>query len=88
LAPKTVAHTLMTPTDIGPAIRQKRIADVFAVLGPQAAPAVEAFAALAKAGRGAPDIIGVEEGEAVAKQFGDVESGDIAQGGAGATGKP
>jgi TRAP-type uncharacterized transport system substrate-binding protein len=80
VAPKTVARSLMTPADIGPAIRQKRIAAVFAVLSPQAAPAVEAFAAVAKAGKGAPDIIGVEEGEAVAKQFGDVESGDIPQG--------
>ena len=78
--PKTVDRAVMDASDIGPAFRQKRIAAVFAIANPAVSPAIDAFAAVAKASKGTPDIIGVEEADAIAKRFGDVESDEIAQG--------
>jgi TRAP-type uncharacterized transport system substrate-binding protein len=78
--PASVARKVMNHSEIGDAIRQKRIAAVFAVTSPTGAPAIDAFAAVARAGKGTPDLIGLPEGDAIAKRYRDLESAEIPQG--------
>jgi TRAP-type uncharacterized transport system substrate-binding protein len=87
--PTGVARTVMNASDIGEAMRQQKIAAVFAVASPNGKLAIDAFAAVAKAKKATPNIVGVAESEAVAKRFGNVEDGEIAAGAfAGANPRP
>lgn len=86
---QSVTRTIMTPAEIGEALRQKKIAAVFVVSSPTSKVAIDAYAAVAKAGKGPPEIVGVAESEGLAKRLGNVEDGEIAAGAfAGATPRP
>ncbi len=89
LAPDAVTRTQMAPALVGPAIAQRRITAAFVVGLPGAAPASDAFASIAKATKKPPEVIGIDEAEALAKQGGGFENTDIAQGSfGGATPQP
>lgn len=86
---QAVTRTVMTPMEIGEAFKQKKIAAVFAVASPASKASVDAYAAVAKAGKGPPEIIGIAESEGLAKRIGSVEDGEVAAGAfAGATPRP
>lgn len=88
-SPQTVTRAIMTPAEIAEALKQKKIAGVFAVASPSSKAATDAYAAVVKAGKGAPEIIGIAESEGLAKRLGSVEDGEIAAGAfAGATPRP
>jgi hypothetical protein len=85
IPPHTVRRVVLAPSEIGPAIRQKRIAALFAVgpIGP--GPLTDVVTAVAKASKGAPDILEIEAAAAIAKVFPALEEADIAPGAFGAT---
>ncbi|MFO1116227.1 MAG: TAXI family TRAP transporter solute-binding subunit [Beijerinckiaceae bacterium] len=87
--PQTVTRAVMAPAEIADALKQKKVAAVFVVASPGAKATMDAYAAVAKAGKGPPDIIGIAESEGLAKRLGSVEDGEIAAGAfPGATPRP
>jgi TRAP transporter TAXI family solute receptor len=73
-------RVVLAPGEIGPAIRQKRVAALFAI-GPAGPGALaDVVTAVAKAGKGALDIIEIEAADAIAKRFPILESVDIPAG--------
>jgi TRAP transporter TAXI family solute receptor len=85
ISAQTIRRVVLAPSDIGPAIRQKRIAALFA-LGPTGpGPLTDVVTAVAKASKGTPEIIEIEAAEAIAKRFPALEEAEIAPGAFGAT---
>jgi len=82
---QTIRRVGLAPNDIGPAIRQKRIAALFAVGPTGPGPLTDVMTSVAKASKGAPDLIEIEAAEAIAKRFPALEEADIAPGAFGAT---
>jgi TRAP transporter TAXI family solute receptor len=76
---------VLAPGEIGPALRQKRIAAVFAVGPTGPGPLTDVVTAVAKASKGAPEIIEIEAAETIAKRSPVLEEADIAPGAFGAT---
>jgi TRAP transporter TAXI family solute receptor len=76
----TVQRVMLAPGEIGPALRQKRVAAMFA-LGPAGpGPLADVVTAVAKAGKGTLDILEIEAAEAIAQRFPLLESVDIPAG--------
>jgi TRAP-type uncharacterized transport system substrate-binding protein len=75
-----VHRVVLAPGEIGPAVRQKRVAAIFAI-GP-AGPGVlaDVVTAVAKVSREAPDILEIEAAEAIAQRFPVLEEVEIAPG--------
>jgi TRAP-type uncharacterized transport system substrate-binding protein len=75
-----VHRVVLAPGEIGPAIRQKRVAAMFAI-GP-AGPGVlaDVVTAVAKVSKGAPDIVEIEAAAAIAQRFPGLEEVEIAPG--------
>src|SRR5215831_5119929 len=75
-----VNRVVLAPGEIGPAIRQKRVAAIFAI-GP-AGPGVlaDVVTAVAKVSKEAPDILEIEAAEAIAQRFPVLEEVEIAPG--------
>jgi len=75
-----VHRVVLAPSEIGPAIRQKRVAAIFAI-GP-AGPGVlaDVVTAVAKVSKEAPDILEIEAAEAIAQRFPVLEEVEIAPG--------
>jgi TRAP transporter TAXI family solute receptor len=83
------AHTLqrvaLAPNEIGPALRQQRVAAMFA-LGPAGpGPLADVVTAVAKAGKGPLTIVEIEAAEAMAHRFPLLEAVDIPAGAFGTT---
>jgi TRAP transporter TAXI family solute receptor len=70
-------RVVLAPQEIGPAIRQKRIAALFAVGPTGPGPLADAVTAVAKASKGVPDILEIEAAEALAQRFPVLEEADI-----------
>src|SRR5262245_47867091 len=82
---KTIPRVGLALSEIGPAIRQKRVAAVFA-LGPAGhGRLAEAVTEVAQAGKGAPDILDIEAAEAIAQRLPILEVTEIAPGAFGGT---
>ena len=82
---KTLQRLVLTPDEIGPAIRRKRVAALF-VLGPLGpGPFADAVTAMAKAGKGTPEIVAIEAAEIIAQRFPGLEAAEIAPGAFGGT---
>jgi TRAP transporter TAXI family solute receptor len=80
-----VQRVVLAPSEIGPAIRQKRVAAIFA-LGPAGpGPLADVVTAVAKAGKGTLTIVEIEAAEAIAQRFPLLESVDIPAGAFGTT---
>jgi TRAP-type uncharacterized transport system substrate-binding protein len=78
--PESVKRVFLPLAEIGHAVREKRAAAVLAV-GPIGPGQVgEAVAAVAKATRGTPEILGLDESDAIAKRFPGLEEIDIPKG--------
>ena len=75
-----VHRVVLAPGEIGPAVRQKRVAAIFAI-GP-AGPGVlaDVVTAVAKVSKEAPDILEIEAAEAIAQRFPVLEEVEIAPG--------
>jgi TRAP transporter TAXI family solute receptor len=81
----TLQRVALAPGEIGPAIRQKRIAAMFA-LGPAGpGPLADVVTAVAKAGKGPLTVVEIEAAEAIAHRFPLLESVDIPAGAFGTT---
>src|SRR5499426_2212183 len=80
-----VQRVVLAHSEIGPALRQKRIAALFAVGPTGPGPLTDVMTAVAKASKGTPDIIEIEAAEAITKRFPALEEADIAPGALGAT---
>ena len=78
-------RVVLTPGEIGPALSQKRIAAVFAVGPTGPGPLTDVVTAVAKASKGAPEIIEIEAAQTIAKRSPVLEEADIAPGAFGAT---
>ena len=80
VSPGAVKRILVSPGQIGLALRERRAAAVLAVgpIGP--GEVVDAVAAVAKATRGTPSILSLDEGEAIAKRNPGFEEIDIPKG--------
>ena len=78
--PASVKREFLPISDIGPAIRHHKIVAALAVgpIGP--GNVVDVVASIAKATKGTPGILEIEEGDAIAKQFPAFESIDIPEG--------
>src|SRR5262247_1891144 len=73
-------RVVLAPNEIGPAIRQKRVAAMFA-LGPAGpGPLADVVNAVAKASKGTLTIVEIEAAEAIAQRFPILESVDIPAG--------
>jgi TRAP transporter TAXI family solute receptor len=85
VSPSRVQRLSLAPGEIGPALRQKRIAAVFTVgpIGP--GPLTDVVATVAKASKGAPEIIEIEAAETIARRSPVLEEADITPGAFGAT---
>jgi TRAP-type uncharacterized transport system substrate-binding protein len=83
--PPTLQRVVLAPQEIGPAIRQKRIAALFAVGPTGPGPLADAVTAVAKASKGVPDLLEIEAAEALAQRFPVLEEADIPPGTFGAT---
>ena len=80
-----VQRVVLAPNEIGPAIREKRVAAMFA-LGPAGpGPLADVVAAVAKAGKGTLTIVEIEAADAIAQRFPLLESVDIPAGAFGTT---
>jgi TRAP transporter TAXI family solute receptor len=78
-------RVVLAPNEITQAIRQKRVAAMFA-LGPAGpGPLADVVNAVAKAGKGTLDILEIEAADAIAKRFPILESVDIPAGAFGTT---
>jgi TRAP transporter TAXI family solute receptor len=82
---QTLQRVVLAPQDIGPAIRQKRIAALFAVGPTGPGPLADAVTAVAKASKGVPELLEIEAAEALAQRFPVLEEADIPPGTFGAT---
>jgi TRAP transporter TAXI family solute receptor len=80
VAPETVERIPVTPQEAGAAVRQKRIAAVFVVGRAGRGQASEAFSSINRATKGVPDIVGVDDSDAVANRLVTLESSEIAAG--------
>src|SRR5262245_58602041 len=80
-----VPRVVLAPSDIGPVLRQKRIAALFAVGPTGPGPLTDVVTAVAKASKGTPNILEIEAAEAIAKSFPALEEAEIAPGALGAT---
>ena len=83
--PSKVQRVSLAPGEIGPALRQKRIAAVFTVGPTGPGPLTDVVAAVAKASKGAPEIIEIEAAETIARRSPVLEEADITPGAFGAT---
>jgi TRAP transporter TAXI family solute receptor len=73
-------RVVLAPNEIGPAIREKRVAAMFA-LGPAGpGPLADVVTAVAKAGKGTLSILEIEAADAIAHRFPLLESVDIPAG--------
>src|SRR5262247_648260 len=80
-----VQRVVLAPNEIGPAIREKRVAAMFA-LGPAGpGPLADVGTAVAKAGKGTLNILEIEAADAIAQRFPLLESVDIPAGAFGTT---
>ena len=78
-------RVVLAPNEISQAIRQKRVAAMFA-LGPAGpGPLADVVNAVAKAGKGTLNILEIEAAEAIAQRFPILESVDIPAGAFGTT---
>jgi TRAP transporter TAXI family solute receptor len=78
-------RVVLAPNEISQAIRQKRVAAMFA-LGPAGpGPLADVVNAVAKAGKGTLDILDIEAADAIAHRFPLLESVDIPAGAFGTT---
>jgi len=82
---QTLQRVVLAPHDIGPAIRQKRIAALFAVGPTGPGPLADAVTAVAKASKGVPELLEIEAAEALAQRFPVLEEAEIPPGAFGAT---
>jgi TRAP-type uncharacterized transport system substrate-binding protein len=74
---KAVKRVFLPLAEIGQAVHQKHVAAILAV-GPMApGEVVDVVAAIAKATKGAPSLIGIDEAEAIANRFPAFESIDV-----------
>jgi TRAP-type uncharacterized transport system substrate-binding protein len=73
----TLRRVVLAPKDIGPAIRQKRIAALFAVGPTGPGPLADAVTAVAKASKGVPKLLEIDAAEALAQRFPVLEEADI-----------
>jgi TRAP transporter TAXI family solute receptor len=80
-----VPRVVLTPSEIGPALRQKRIAAVLAVGPPGPGLLTEVMSAVAKASKGPPELLEIEAAAAIAQRFPALEEAEIAPGALGAT---
>ena len=80
-----VQRVVLAPGEIDPAIRQKRVAALFALgpIGP--GPLADVMTAVAKAGKGTPTLVEIEAAEAIAQRFPLLESVEIPAGAFGTT---
>lgn len=73
----SVNRLQLTPAEAGVALGQKKIAAIYVVGIPGIGISSEAYAAAAKATKGTPQIIGVDEADAMVKHFGGLQKVDI-----------
>jgi TRAP-type uncharacterized transport system substrate-binding protein len=78
--PQAVKRVFLPLSEIGPAISHKHVAAVLAVGPIGAGEAVDVVAGVAKATKGAPEILAIDQGDAIAKRFPGFESIDIPEG--------
>jgi TRAP-type uncharacterized transport system substrate-binding protein len=80
VAPAAVKRVFLPISEIGPAIHRHLVAAALAVgpIGP--GDSVDVVASLAKATKRAPEILAIEEGDAIAKHFPALETIDIPEG--------
>jgi TRAP-type uncharacterized transport system substrate-binding protein len=78
--PQAVKRAFLPLSEIGAALREKHAAAALAVgpIGP--GEAVDVVAAVARATRGTPEIMAMDEGDAIAKRFPGFESIDVPDG--------
>jgi TRAP-type uncharacterized transport system substrate-binding protein len=78
--PDAVKRLFLPASDIGRALRARRAAAALAVgpIGP--GEAMDVVAAVARATKGAPDILALDEGDAIGKRFPGLEAIDIPKG--------
>src|SRR5262249_15296770 len=75
-----VHRVVLAPGEIGPAIRQKRVAAFSAIVPAGPGVLAEVVTAVAKVGKEAPDILEIEAAEAIAQRFPVLEEVEIAPG--------
>ncbi|WP_395665981.1 TAXI family TRAP transporter solute-binding subunit [Methylocella sp.] len=80
VAPDAVERIPVTAQGAGAAVRQKRVAAVFVVGRAGRGQASEAFASIARATRGTPNVVGVDDGDAVAERLVTLEPAEIPAG--------
>jgi TRAP-type uncharacterized transport system substrate-binding protein len=78
--PDSVKRVPITPGAAGAAVKAKSIAAVFVVGKAGVGVSLEAFASVAKATRGTPDIVAVDDAEALASRYPTLETAEIPQG--------
>jgi TRAP transporter TAXI family solute receptor len=85
LPAQTIRRVVLAPDEIGPAIRQRRVAAIYAVGPAGPGPLADVVTAVAKASKGTPDILEFEAAEAITKRFPVLEEAEIAPGTFGST---
>lgn len=80
VAPAAVKRLFLPVSEIGPAIHEHRAAAAMAVgpIGP--GDAVDVVASVAKANKGMPKLLEIDQGDAIARQFPGFESIDVPEG--------
>jgi TRAP transporter TAXI family solute receptor len=77
---KRVNRVVLTYGEIGPAIRQKRVAAIFAIAPAGPGVLADVVTAVAKASKGTPEILEIEAAEAIAQRFPVLEDVEITPG--------
>ncbi len=80
IQPEAVKRTFLPAAEIGQAVRQKHVAAILAI-GPMApGEAVDVVSAIAKATKGAPELLAIDEADAINSRFPGFESIDVPAG--------
>lgn len=75
-----VNRLFQSPAEAGAAIRKNQVAAIFAMGPAGPGPVANAIAAVTKATKAEPDLVGIEEAEAIANRHPGLESTEIAEG--------
>lgn len=77
---ESVRSVKMQAADVADAIRRKTVDAVLMIDAPESAQSTALFAAIAKAAKAPPDIVGADDAEGIAKRLGNVGTIEIARG--------
>lgn len=80
LSEASVRRIPVEPEEAGAAVKQKKVAAIFVIGSPGQGLAADVYSSIAKATRATPEVLGVDEAEAIAKRFPSFNTLEVVEG--------